>query len=516
MPNTREPSADAQPAGEPADTAHAAASSTSRPDPPRLPHARVFTALTALVLAVMAVLTALSVSTLGFFDPADAGGIVWYTVALWLLFVAAALLLRRVPRRAAIVLIVAGSAVLSGAALAGPPNTSTDSARYALDGMVANEGGSPYTYVPADDALAQFRTTWLFVPAVNDSDGHPQCPASPRIERSVSLPSFQVICTVVNRPQVHTIYPPGAELYFAGVRFWVPATAEYWPFQLTGALISVGISIVLVLALLRRRMDARWAALWAFSPFVATEAVTNSHVDALAALLLLLATLFVARGSPPLATREPGAIAPTAAASRASTARTIVGGVFLGLSIAVKLVPVIGAPALLRRHPLKVAIPAILTFAALYVPYVLATGIAVIGFLPGYLAEEGYDDGSRFALLSIVAPGPVSIVLAGILLLVTAVLVWRRTDPENPWLGQVVMIGTTMLIVTPHYSWYALLLVPFVVLSRRWEWMAVPAALTAQLLVPTLAVARVSFALAIVVVLAGLAYRTYYRRVYRT
>ncbi|UFS59715.1 glycosyltransferase 87 family protein [Subtercola endophyticus] len=515
MPDTRDPSADAQPAGEPHSSPHAA----PRTATPRLPHARAFTALTALVLAVMAALTVLSVSTLGFFDPSDAGGIVWYTIALWLLFVAVALLLRRVPRRAAIVLIIAGSAVLSGAALAGPPNTSTDSARYALDGMVQNEGVSPYTYVPADDALAQFRTTWLFVPAVNDSAGHPQCPTSPRIERSVSLPSFQVICTVINRPQVHTIYPPGAELYFAGVRFWVPTTAEYWPFQLTGALISVGISIVLVLALLRRRMDARWAALWAFSPFVATEAVTNSHVDALAALLLLLATLFVARGSAPGAVRDPGALTPAASTSRAATARTartIVGGVVLGLSIAVKLVPVIGAPALLRRHPLKVAIPAMLTFAVLYVPYVLATGIAVIGFLPGYLAEEGYDDGSRFALLSIVAPGPVAIVLAGILLLVTAVLVWRRTDPENPWLGQVVMIGTTMLVVTPHYSWYALLLVPFVVLSRRWEWMAVPAALTAQLLVPTLAVARVSFALAIVVVLAGLGYRTYYRRVYRT
>ena len=226
-------------------------------------------------------------------------------------------------------------------------------------------------------------------------------------------------------------------------------------------------------------------------------------MDALAALLLLLASLFVARG------------AERAAPPLTSAVRTIAGGVLLGLSIAVKLVPVIGAPALLRRHPLKVAIPAVLTFVALYIPYVAVTGIAVIGFLPGYLAEEGYDDGSRFALLSIVLPGPAAIVVAGMLLLGTAILIWRRTDPVSPWLGQVVMIGTTMLIVTPHYSWYALLLVPFIALSRRWEWMAVPAALTAQLLVPTIDVSRASFALAIVAVLAGLGYRTYLHRVYR-
>lgn len=481
------------------------------------------TLATAAVLLGMAALTVASITTLGFFDVNDAGGIVWYTAALWALFAVALLLVRRVPARAAVALVVAGSALLGGAAMTGPPNTSSDSARYALDGIVQNNGISPYAFIPADDALAQFRQPWLFHAPVIDSDGHPQCDESGRVSRTVTVPSFQVVCTDINRPQVHTIYPPAAELYFAGVRFAVPVTAEYWPFQLAGALLSLAVTLVLVVAMRRRRIDARWAALWAWSPFVATEAVTNSHVDVLAALLLLLATLFVAGRA---GTRMPGSAMEPSRASRgaasqatpshSSSAATIVGGILLGLSIAVKLVPVIGAPALLRRNPLKVAIPAVLTFAALYVPYVAASGFGVIGFLPGYLAEEGYDDGSRFALISIVAPGTAAIVLSGILLLVTAVLVWRRTDPANPWLGQVVMIGTTLLIVTPHYSWYALLLVPFIALSRRWEWLAVPAAMTAQLLVPALAVARLSFAVAVVVVLAGLAYRTYKSRVYRT
>ncbi|MEA9985541.1 MULTISPECIES: glycosyltransferase 87 family protein [Subtercola] len=444
----------------------------------------------ALVLAAMAALTVLSVTTLGFFDPgaagegAGAGGIIGYTAALWALFGLAVWLLCRVPAKAAVALVLAGSAVLGASALAGPPNTSTDSARYAWDGIVQTEGISPYRYTPADDALAQFRTPWLFPPSVLDADGRPQCDGV-RVERTISVPSFVVLCTTINRPQVHTIYPPAAEIYFFAVRSVVGSSAEYWPFQLTGLLICIAITLALVLALRRRGMNVRWAALWAWSPFVATEAITNSHVDALAALLALTATLLVSRG-------------------RRGTPTSFFGGVSLGVSIAVKLVPVIAAPALLRRQPWKVILGAVLTFVALYIPYILSTGIAVIGYLPGYLSEEGYDDGSRFALLSIVAPGTGALVLAALILLVTAVLVWRRTDPENPWLGQVVMIGVTLLVVTPHYSWYALLLVPFVALSGRWEWMAVPLALTAQLLVPTLAVARVSFALAIVVVLVGL------------
>ena len=183
------------------------------------------------------------------------------------------------------------------------------------------------------------------------------------------------------------------------------------------------------------------------------------------------------------------------------------GGVALGLSIGAKLVPVIGVPAILRRHPWSVSVAAIGTFVLLYIPYIASTGLAVIGYLPGYLSEEGYDDGTRFALLSMIAPGTGAIVLAGILLLVTALLVFRFTDSANPWLGQTVMIGVTMLVVTPSYSWYALLLVPFIALCRRWEWMLVPLALTAQLLVPTLAVARIAFAIAALGILLGLVLR---------
>ena len=51
--------------------------------------------------------------------------------------------------------------------------------------------------------------------------------------------------------------------------------------------------------------------------------------------------------------------------------------------------------------------------------------------------------------------------------------VWRTTNAARPWDGQVFMLGGTLLLVSPSYPWYALLLLPFVVLSRRYEFTAI-------------------------------------------
>jgi len=60
------------------------------------------------------------------------------------------------------------------------------------------------------------------------------------------------------------------------------------------------------------------------------------------------------------------------------------------------------------------------------------------------------------------------------------------------------MIGVTLLVVTPRYPWYALLLVPMIAMTGRWEWLAVPLALTERLLVPSVDLARLSVAVAVV------------------
>jgi alpha-1,2-mannosyltransferase len=434
--------------------------------------------LTALLLSASAAGTALSVAALPFYDyeKGEVQPLVFATAGLWVLFALAVVSLRRVPTRASVVLVLVGSLAIGVAAMAGPPNTSTDSARYAWDGIVQNAGVSPYRYVPADAHLEHLRTEWLFPAPVESADGTPECPGE-RIMRAKEPGSGDLVCTAINRATVPTIYPPASELVFAAVRLFTGPGAEYWPMQLLGLLTSLAVTALLLRTLVASGRDPRWAALWGWCPLVATEGVTNSHIDIVSALLLLLATVLVAAG------------------------RRWAGGVALGLSIATKLIPVIGAPALLGRRPWRIVVASVATFLLLYVPYIATDGLRVLGYLPGYLSEEGYESGNRFIMLSPIAPGAASTVLAAALIAGVALLVWWKTDPANPWMGQLLMIGTVLLIVTPRYPWYALLLVPMVAMTGRWEWLAVPLALTERLLVPSVDLTRLTVAAAVVLIL---------------
>jgi hypothetical protein len=116
------------------------------------------------------------------------------------------------------------------------------------------------------------------------------------------------------------------------------------------------------------------------------------------------------------------------------------------------------------------------TFLVLYIPYVATTGFAVLGYLPGYLGQEGYKNGSRFVLLTAVLPSRAALPVAVVLLLLLTVLVIWKSAPTRPWLGQLAMIGVTLLILSPNYPWYALLLLPFIAMSGRIEWMLIPLA----------------------------------------
>ena len=437
-----------------------------------------------MAVSGLAATVAWGVLELGFLEKELRASYVVWTAVCWALFAIAVLLLRRVPLRAVTALVLAGTALLSGAALVGPPNTSTDPARYAWDGIVQGAGTSPYAYTPEAGELRDLRPEWIFPPAADftrdDGTTGQRCSQPDRqIHRAYDSETGDVVCTAINRPEVPTIYPPAAELYFWAVRTVVPPEAEFLPLQLAGALLVLGTTWALLATLRRRGLDPRWAALWGWCPLVLGEGVTNSHVDLLGAVLVVAATLLVARG----------------AGWR--------GGVALGAAIATKLIPVIAAPALLRRQPVRVIVASIVTFAVLYVPYVLSTGLGVLGYLPGYLSEEGYEDGTRFVFASAFLPDSWTTPAVALLLLVTGVLVWVRTPPADPWVGQLVMIGVTLVAVSPRYPWYALLLVPFVALTGRWEWLAIPLALLVRQLEPGMALQRSSLAAAALVIVLG-------------
>ena len=143
-------------------------------------------------------------------------------------------------------------------------------------------------------------------------------------------------------------------------------------------------TVLLLFGLGRLGRDVRMAALWAWCPTVALEAGNSAHVDVVAVGIAAAALLVLAT-------------------ARGRTRRTVLGGVLLGLAIATKVTPALVVPAVLRRRWVTVVLAAGSAFLAVYVPHVLAVGSKVIGFLPGYLQQEGYDNGTRFGIIGLFA-----------------------------------------------------------------------------------------------------------------
>lgn len=448
---------------------------------------------TLLVVSILAALvTTLVVTLRGNAFHRDPEELSYQYGACWLLFGGAAWSLRLVPARAVTALVLAGGLAVAVTGLVSPPTTSTDSYRYVWDGRVQSAGISPYDHAPADPALAALRDPWLFPVGARACAG----PERPHVTAAGEPGGTH--CTRINRPRVHTIYPPVAELYFTAVHAVSPDGARHKPLQTGGVLLSCGVTLLLLRALRRSGRDPRTAAYWAWCPAVPIEAVNNAHVDVLGVLCAVAAL-----GAPVLG-RGRG--------------RAVRAGLLIGAATAVKLLPAVLLPGALSgvRRPRQAA-AVLLPWAALlvlvYLPYVLLSHSSVLGYLSGYAHEEGYDSGDvsgeeRYAVLRLLLPSswaPAAVVLV---LAVLVAYVLRRGDPLRPWRGALLVTGGAFLLLTPGYPWYALLVVALVALDGRWEWLGISLAgsaayITARTVPGPDSIAATAYTLAACAVLAG-------------
>jgi Glycosyltransferase family 87 len=398
----------------------------------------------------------------------------WLTVLTglaWAAFAAGAWWALREPlpaapsgRRRSLRLVVLLSALLQLPGLFAGQHITNDAYRYVWDGRVQLSGVSPYRYSPLDDHLAHLRDPLLFPGLRPDqSSGVGTVRTLPSDKHQLRLLATQDTRTRMNHSRVTTIYPPVAEAWFAAVALVTPWSWGTHGLQIGSALLAVGFTYLLGRWFRRRDEDPRRALLWGWCPTVVIEASIGAHADLLAAVLVG-ASVIVLTGS--------------------ARSRRALGGLLLGLSVATKLTPLILLPAFaaLRRiagrsPDLRVVATALATSAATYVPHLLAAGSLVLGFLPGYLNEEGFDDGQgRYAVLGLVLPPsarkPVALALG---LLLVGVALWRAR-PDRPQDTAVWLFGAALLIGTPGYPWYCLPLVVLAVLAGRLEWLAVAAA----------------------------------------
>ncbi len=355
-----------------------------------------------------------------------------FAVAVWALSRA-----ELTPRRAVPLILLVG-ALLQVLALTRAPLSSDDANRYGWDAKVQLAGIDPYRYPPSSPALRGLRERPLF--------GEPgDCSHK-----------FSGGCAAINRVNVRTIYPPVAEGAFVLIRLAsFGGHGNLLPFQIAAALGCLALAWLLCRATRARGRPVWLAAVWAWSPITVSEFGNNAHIDWLGALLALLGLLAFARG------------------------RSVVAGLLVGAAIATKLYPLLVLPSMLRRRPLLVLGTALGLVAASYVPHVVAVGTDVLGYLPGYLNEEGYQSGDRFLLVGAVLPHPLDTIAGVLLVAAVAAWAWRRTDPSRPELTAVVVVAVSLLVATPRFGWYSGLLVALIALSGALEW--VPVALAPEL-----------------------------------
>jgi alpha-1,2-mannosyltransferase len=355
----------------------------------------------------------------------------WFLSAASGLFVVAVAVLARsrLPVRTVMWLVVGVGAALQVIALTHSPLTSDDANRYAWDAKVQLSGIDPYHYAPTAPQLDQLRDGTLFGPT------------------SICTHHIAGGCTAINRPTVHTIYPPVAQGVFdVGRIVSFGGHGQLFIYQLLAALGAIAVSVLLARRALARGAPLWPVALWAWCPVVVSEFGNNAHLDWCAVLLSVLALQAGAAG------------------------RDTAAGVLVGAAIATKLYPALLLPALMRRRPWLVSLTALVAVVLVYVPHLIAVGHEVIGYLPGYLHEEGYNSGSRLLLLGAVLPHPIDTVAGGVALAATAWWVWRRSDPLAPEQSATLMTGVAILVATPLYGWYAPLLIALAVMSARYEW----------------------------------------------
>jgi len=383
-------------------------------------------------------------------------------IALWAVaaLVAAVCLTPVVGRRGGPVVLLVALAFQATALVHGP-QLSDDLYRYVWDARVAAAGVDPYRFPPDDPALVPLREHFLWPTAQQCAVARADLPRDARANPFAGL-AERSTCTPINRPSVRTLYPPFAQLSFRLAAAITPDRARELQVQVPAALVSLGLTGLLLGLLRRARAPA--ALLYAAGPLAGLEAGMDGHIDVLAALLGVAALALLARRRPQVA-----AVAGAA--------------VLVALATLTKLYPallaVVAVPRIVGswlRATVFVA-TGLAVCVLLYLPHVLRVGVQVVGYLPGYLQENGYGDASRFSLVGLLGLGPTG-TRAAVAVLLVGVLVAAVVRPLAQGLAAVAVrgcwvFGGAFLVVTPGDAWYCSLLLACAVLAGRPEWLAV-------------------------------------------
>lgn len=308
--------------------------------------------------------------------------------------------------RPGLVFVLVVAAALRLGPLLAPVSLSTDIYRYVWDGRVAAAGINPYRYIPTDPHLRRLRDSLIF----------------PRINRNNYAP---------------TIYPPAAQMLFLLAHILGGGVMAVK--LLLVALEAVGIAaLIFVLDKINRPREA--ILVYAWHPLPIWEIAGSGHVDAAVVAFAGLA------------------LAATVSGRRAAA------GAALAAATLIKFLPAVIAPALWRWRDRRFIIAFVAIAVAAYLPY-LDVGRHVLGFLPGYVAEERLSSGGGFWALDLaraIAPAPAAAyfaVAAAVMAGLALAALHRPPGAQASLIWAMVLATAATVLASPHYPWYFVWLV---------------------------------------------------------
>ena len=359
----------------------------------------------------------------------------------------------RAARWATIAVVIFFAAGFRAVLVTQRPYLSSDVYRYVWDGHVQAKGFNPYRSVPEAPELSSLRDDKIF-PNINLEDRQWLSP-----------------------------YPPVAQLVFVGISRIQPLSVTAFKAAMSSFdLVTV---LLLMLVLARSGLDPARAIIFAWHPLAIFEGSHSGHIEAVFIAFLALALW---------------------AWSERKHALT---GIALALATLVKFYPVLLLPvfliakrdlrdvpgdaaetsvgpslersslsALFSRRSLTTLGAFVATVALAYLPY-LGAGRNLFGFLRDYVVEEGFiQSGTRYFLLTVVReaipmPTAVFLVVAAIAFLVASIrwLLRAKLDAVDAAKAATALTGLYLLVTTPRYPWYYILMIPFLCLAPRIGWL---------------------------------------------
>ncbi|MEO0618287.1 MAG: glycosyltransferase 87 family protein [Pseudomonadota bacterium] len=332
-------------------------------------------------------------------------------------------------RRYLLMAMIGIGALARLALFASEPILEDDYQRYLFDGAVVSAGLNPYAVVPGEAATSSDPT--LAVVAKH---------AGLTLER-------------VNHPEIRTIYPPGAQAFFALAHQMQPFSLLAWR-----AVVMMGDAATLMLIILLLQHVGRstlWAALYWWNPLVIKELTNSAHMEGVLIPFIMLAVLASVRG------------------------RGLMASGALAIAGAIKFWPIILFPVLMRGAGARLTswiggFFLIVAVMALCVWPMWLGGLDQSAGVVAY-AERWKSNGAMFPVLFglISSSGIASlagldanlvtrVLIAGLVSLFALGIAWRRPANGAAIIRAAGLVAIVMFLLTPaQFPWYAVWIAPF-------------------------------------------------------